>query len=288
MKDLRRPKRILTLAATLVALTTGPRAASPWVKPKGEGFVQLSLYGIGPYETLYNGSGEDFRTGRELTEYTVEVYGEYGLTDRWTLVGTLPFRLQEAGDLVSSPTLPSATVAGTFDRPGNLMLGVRGGIIDAGYVLAWQADFEFPTGDFDDPTGLSTGYDAFTVAPTIAAGKSFARAYVSGTAGVALRSDDFSSSWRVGVEGGFRVLRRLWLVGVVDVVQSFEDGDVQLPANNLQTGLYVNDQEWVAYGLKGLIDINDRVGLHVTFNWAADGNAVPKSMLSGAGVYYRW
>jgi hypothetical protein len=113
-------------------------------------------------------------------------------------------------------------------------------------------------------------------------------AYAFGYVGVGLRGGDFSSDWRAGAEGGFRVFGRVWLVGMIDSVRSFENGDVELDRTNLETGLYVNDQEYLAYGFKLLIDVTKRLGLQATTYSALDGNNVARSPLSGLGAYYKW
>ncbi len=280
--------RLLTLAVLALLAATDVDARSPWTQQKGGGFFQLSGYGIGPYERLYQRSGPEFVLNREVTDNTFEAYGEYGVTDRWTVVAVLPYKLTETGDPVPDPTLtPTTIAAGTFDSLGNAVVGARRKFVDGKFVLSTQFNIEMPTGDFDPVTGLSTGYDAFTFAPVAGIGKGFKNAYVYGYAGLGLRTGDFSSDWTLGLEGGYRFFGRLWLVGMADRRQSFLNGDVQLPRANLETGLYLNDQEFLAYGLKILIDIYKGFGIQGTTYTAASGNNVARSSLSGIGFYYK-
>jgi hypothetical protein len=279
--------RLLLRLAALALLGSPPALAqSPWTQAHGDGYLQLSAYMI-RYDELYRSSGPDFRTSREITDGTLEAYGEFGLTDDLTLIGRVPFMLQDAGDPVSDPSLPLSTSSGSYSAFGNLGVGLRHRWIDDGFTLAGQLDLQFPTGSFDDESGLNTGYDAFTFEPRVSIGKGFDRAYLFGYGGFGLRTDDFSNFWRIGAEGGYTFFDRLTLAAFTDVLQSFEDGDVELPAANLETGLYVNDQEWVAIGVKGLFDITDSFGLQATVHGAASGNNVPKAPLIGFGVYLR-
>lgn len=283
--------RLSSIATSLVLLVSGATAGagSPWTQKKGSGFVQLAVYTIGPYDNLYQSSGDDFRTGREITDDTLEVYAEYGLTERWTIVGSAPLKLLETGDPVANPSLDPPTIeAGTRSTLGNVRVAGRRKLVDGSFVLSGQLDLELPTGSFDEATGISSGHDAFTLTPSIAAGKGVSRAYVFGYLGFGLRSGDFSSDWRLGAEGGFRVLGRVWLVGMLDSVRSFENGDVQLARANLETGLYVNDQEYLAYGFKLLVDASKRLGFQATTYSASSGNNVARSPLSGLGVYFKW
>ena len=134
---------------------------------------------------------------------------------------------------------------------------------------------------------VQEGYDAFTFQPRVSIGKGWERAYLFGYGGFGLRTDDFSSFWRLGVEGGYRFFDRLTLAAFSDVLQSFEDGDVELPTTNLETGLYVNDQEWASLGLKALFDITQSFGVQATVHGALSGNNVPRAPLVGLGVYLK-
>ncbi len=291
MKHARSAGRILRIAilfAIAVAIAGDSQAQSPWTQEQGEGFFQISWFEIGSYDRLYQDSGGDLFTSREITESTVQAYGEYGVADRLTLLGSIPFKRPEGGGLVASSSFLPTIESGSLSELGNVQVGARYRFTDGDRLaLSGQLDLELPTGEFDPRTGLSTGYDAYTLTPLIAVGRGWDRAYVSGYAGLGLRSDDFSNDWRLGGEVGYSLFGRLWLIGLLDVRRSFSDGDVALTAAQLQTGLYVNDQEFVAFGGKALLDVTTRFGLHFTYQSAAEGNLVPRSPLVGFGAYLK-
>jgi len=119
------------------------------------------------------------RTGREITDSTLELYGEYGISDHPTLVGSLPFKIQEAGDKVANPTIsPISISSGSLSRLGNLRVGVRRKFIDNKIIFSGQFDLKLPTGTFDE-------------------------------LGFGLRTDDFSNDWRACIESGVRLFGRL-------------------------------------------------------------------------------
>ncbi len=271
---------ILSLAGTAVA-------QSPWTREAGGGYFQLSAYTI-QYDQLHRNSGPDFDTSREITDTTVEAYGEYGLTDEWTLVGRAPLKLLDAGSANAASTVPLSTLSDSFTAFGNLALGARRQLLLGEYVVAAQFDIEFPTGDFDRDTGLSSGYDAFTFSPSVAAGRSFDWGYASAYAGIDFRTDDFSSSWNVGGQAGTQISDRFAVAVTLDIVQSFQDGDVQLPRANLETGLYLNDQEWVALTLQGRYALNDAFGVQASIGGGVPANNVAKGAVFGLGFYYSW
>ncbi len=200
----------------------------------------------------------------------------------------LPYRSPDSGDLVPEATLGPTIPSASLSDLGNFRIGARYKAIDKKVVFSVQLDLELPTGTQDEVTGLSTGYDAVTVAPTVSVGRGWRRAYVFGYLGLGYRTNDFSSIGVAGAEAGIRFFGRLWLVGMLSIVESFRNGDVVLPQSNLETGLFVNDQEYFAYGLKGLVEITDRVGIQLTYYTASSGNNVPRSPLFGTGVYFKW
>ena len=278
---------VAALLGGLAALPPTAPGQSPWTREAGHGFAQLSTYAV-QYDKLYTSGSGDFRTSREITDVTVEAYGEFGLTDDLTLIGRVPYKLLDAGDAVANPSLPSTIRDASLTRFGNLAVALRQRWLDDDFTLSGQLEVELPTGDFDQSSGLRTGYDAFTFAPLVSIGRGFGRAYAFGYGGFGFRTGDYSNTWRLGGEAGYRVLEPLLVAGFVDVVQSFEDGDVRLPTTNLETGLYVNDQEWVAFGVKGLLQLGEGIGLQATVQGAFDANNVPKAPLFGLGFTFEW
>ena len=150
------------LAATATTTSTAT-AQSPWAQESGGGFVQLAAYSI-QYDKLFRSSGSDFRTSREIRDVTAELYGEYGVGEDWTLIGRVPLKFLDAGDPVPESTLPLTIQQGSFTAFGNVEFGVRHQFVqtEGGFVVAAQFDVELPTSDFDEATGLRSGYDAFT------------------------------------------------------------------------------------------------------------------------------
>jgi hypothetical protein len=87
---------------------------------------------------------------------------------------------------------------------------------------------------------------------------------------------------------GHKIIKRIWLIGFVDVVKSFENGNIALPIQNTFTGLYVNDQEYGAYGLKAIGEITEQIGLTAGFGGAFFGNNVPSQAAFNVGVYHKF
>jgi hypothetical protein len=67
-----------------------------------------------------------------------------------------------------------------------------------------------------------------------------------------------------------------------------ENGDVELPFHNRLTGLYVNDQGWLALGLKTIVEFDRFWGAVITAAGAADGQWVPQRPAFSLGAYFKW
>ena len=288
------PSRPTLLATTLGLLTLTAtqeaHAQSAWTQPEGEAFLQASLTNIGPYDTLFRRSGPDFTTGREITETSLELYGEYGLSEGWTLVGNLPFRSVDAGDLVSGATLQPVTIEeGSLSALGNLLVGVRHPLSAPGAdtALAAQLDLELPTGSTDSATGLATGLDAFTLRPWLSVGRGYGKAYAQAHLGLSLRTDSYSHDWRLGGEVGYRFTESLLVAGTLDLVDSFENGSVDLDPRRLETGLFIDEQEYLSPGIKALWQFGERFGLSASLRGAITGNNVPEAPFVMIGLTYR-
>ena len=286
----RLPSTLPVLRAVLICTLLAPALAaqSAWTQPEGGTFVQLSFNAITPYDQLYSDGGTSFVTGREMTETSLELYGEYGLFANTTLVGNLPLRNVDSGALVPGSTIQPVTIPeDSLSDLGNLLLGVRRQLSTGSLSITGEFDVEFPTGTSDDSTGLSTGLDAYTFRPLVSVGQGFGKTYLQGYAGLSFRTDDYSDDWRLGGELGYQFTPRFLLAGTLDLVDSFENGSVQFSSERLQTGLFLDNQEYASFGLKGLWSFSEHFGLSAAVRGAFWGNNVPEAPFLSFGVYYQ-
>jgi hypothetical protein len=111
--------------------------AGGWTQPKGKGYFKLSQQ-IVRAESLFlvTGTKTEIPT---VSGYTTSLYGEFGLHDRVTLVGYMPFYTNFAIDLEG---FDSTTGIGDSD------VGIRIGILTGGpTVVSLQALAGLPLGD---------------------------------------------------------------------------------------------------------------------------------------------
>jgi len=256
---------------------------SPWTKEKGEGFAQLSLMAIPAYSDYFKDQNKTRTSSREYSEVGVQLYGEYGILDGTTLLGSLPLKILRAGDLVDSV---SVSQRGNLVAPGNLKFAVKQRIYNDGIAVAGQLGVEVPFVSQDILTGLRTAFDSWTITPMISVGSGFGKGYVFGYGGLGFRTNNYSHYFTGGVEGGYKVFKPLWAMLFLDINRSFKNSTrVEFPAFT-DSGFYVNDQEWVSLGMKLLFEINQNIGLTTsTTLMAVAANQVPQSPSVSIGFY---
>lgn len=219
--SLRRSAVITVLSACFVATLAAEVRAGAWIKKGGGYYFKLS----GSYldsETEYDSDGnvvdilssEPLVTNTSYTEKSLRAYLEYGLSERTTLVGGLPFKVltsrrTEVTDLVDLIREVEITNAGL----GDLALGVRFGLRDAGTVVSVQGDMEIPTGYGSQPTngGPNLGDGVVNVAGRVLVGASLwpFPGYVTGHGGYRLRGGTLDDEWFFALEAGASASRFL-------------------------------------------------------------------------------
>jgi len=270
----------ITLLLSLF-ITSSIFAQSPWVKDQGDLFVNLSYSTISDYDELFG--DPDYNLERTITDRTYQLYGEYGLTSKTTILINLPLKSIHIEDL-ADPNVFSGTIPGTKTALGNIQFGLKHQFYNKNWILAGQISAEINTSYYNNDTGIRTGYDAATITPLFLAGKSFGKNFFQSFVGLNIRSNNYSSNFKIGGELGRNITRNFILIGFINISESFKDGTIDLPFVNEQTALYVNNQEYAAYGLKGILQFCD-LGFTASFANAFSGNNVPKQSAFSIGIF---
>ncbi|GAA3595991.1 hypothetical protein Q4Q39_07830 [Flavivirga amylovorans] len=261
---------------------------SPWTQEKGKLYTQLTFTTIPNYDTFFG--DPDYTISGKISDNTIQFYGEYAFSDKTSLVLNLPLKLISINDFENLLTNCTSDCSKDFNKTalGNLEIGIKHNFYKKDWVLSGQFSIEANTGSYDTTSGIRTGYDAFTFTPLFLAGKSFKRNYIQGFIGANIRTNNYSSNFKIGGEVGRKITRHIWLIGFVDIVKSLENGNIELPVENTFNGLYVNDQDYGAYGFKGIGEITNKFGLTAGFGGAFFGNNVAKQAALNIGAYHKF
>lgn len=268
--------------------TTFVFAQSPWTQEKGKSYTQISFTTIPNYDTLF-GDPERVLFGK-TTDNTLQFYGEYGLSKKTTLLVNIPYKLIAIDNYLDTRILSIVNPSQNFSKSalGNVEIGIKHNFYNKEWLLSGQLSVEANTGTFDASSGIRTGYDAWTFTPLLIAGRGFGKSYFQGFIGANIRTNSYSSNFKIGGEIGRKITAKIWLVGFLDIVKSFENGTIILPNSNVLTGLYVNNQEYGGFGFKSIYEITNNFGINAGFGGAFFGNNVAQQGALTVGVYKKF
>ncbi|MBK7939052.1 MAG: hypothetical protein IPJ82_19135 [Lewinellaceae bacterium] len=222
--------------------------------------------------------------GTLLGNYTTSFYGEYGLSNRVTLVAYVPFLVRntvnEGVGALSGELLQPGLENTAF---GDADLGVRVGLLrKGGFVLSGALTLGIPSGDFKNTDLLYTGDGEFNQLLKAEWGYGAARWYATGYVGVNNRSKGFSEEFRYHAEAGYWLLKNKLLASVkLAGVESFNNGDPSQAGN----GLFANNVEYTSPQFSLSYEHRQKWGISALVAGAFNGrNALAAPALS-LGVY---
>ena len=283
MKKMKNYTKLLFLLITVSAF-----AQSPWTQKKGKAYTQLSFTSIANYDAIFSDTNQNlFGT---YTDNTLQIFGEYGLSDKTSLLVNLPLKLIAVTDF-EDPRIDCSGDCGkdyNTNTLGNISLGLKHNFYNKNWVLSGQFFIEANTSSFDAVSGIRTGYNAWSFTPLFLAGRGFGKTYIQAFVGADIRTNDYSSNFKIGGEIGRKIGKKIWLIGFLDISKSLENGDVALPVQQNITGLYINNQEYGSFGLKGIGEFTDNFGITAGFGGAFFGNNVAKQAAMTFGVYHKF
>jgi hypothetical protein len=271
---------------TLLFISIYAFSQSPWTQEKGKFYTQLSLTSIPSYNTLFG--DPDYTIDGEITDNTIQFYGEYGLTDKTTLLLNLPYKAVKYNRNVICVTTPCNSIKNQKSSLGNIELGLKHNFYKKDWLISGQFSVEANTSSYNVNSGVRTGYNAWSFTPLFIAGKSFGKAYVQTFIGANIRTNNYSSNFKIGGEIGRKIAKNIWLIGFLDISKSLENGTIILPTENLFNGLYVNNQEYGSFGFKGIGEFSETFGITAGFGGAFFGNNVAKAPALTFGLYHKF
>ncbi|MCP4438863.1 MAG: hypothetical protein GY810_07950 [Aureispira sp.] len=226
-------------------------AQQAWTKKKGEFYTQIGASWIG-YGTLLNGNNDLLPIWRNVNDFSVQLYGDYGITDKWMVNVNLPIKI-----LTSSKTLNDSSYlseaplnAGNMVGLGNTQVGVSYGILqNKSFVMAAHMRFNmYPLAPRQN-TGFQTGYQAFGLMPSIAMGYGHQYFFASTEFGVNYRTHGYSLQFSSLTQIGTVIKKKFYIILGLDLlfsvpITTLRDGDAR------HTGLYLDRMQYQAPSIK--------------------------------------
>ena len=167
-------KQFTTYFILIISLSTF--AQSPWTKEKGTYYTQASFTSIPNYNTLFGDPEQKLL--RNITDNTLQFYGEYGLTDKTTLLLNLPFKFIKTVGTNSDNNTILEIEEGEKNSLGNIEIGIKHNFYKKDWLISGQLSVKANTNTFANNTGIRTGYNAYTISPLILVGRGYGKSYL--------------------------------------------------------------------------------------------------------------
>ena len=262
-------------------------AQSPWTPGKGKQYHQLSFTTVPAYDKLFVNVGE-FELERFVTDNTLQYYGEIGLSNHFSLTAIIPLKLLKSGDLSSeTPTLPIFP-SGNFTALGNVQLAAKYNFYNINdFAFSASMQVGTPSDANQKDTGLRSGFDAWSLSPSLSAGVNKEKFYSYSFLAYSWYSNEFASYIHFGIEAGAKLNKGLIIAIQISTLQTLTDGTYIPSEINLRSGLYLNGYEYTAFLIKVIKDlIPNKFGINGSLG-GGTGNLVAQSPALTFGAYFK-
>ncbi|WP_299015051.1 hypothetical protein [uncultured Polaribacter sp.] len=279
-------KKLTLLSLLLISLTSF--CQSPWTQEKGNFYTQVSFNSVANYDTLFG--DPDTSTFGIYTDNTAQIFAEYGISNKTSLLVNLPLKIITIEDFQDPRIDCDGDCSQNFSKTalGNIEIGIKHNFYKKGWLLSGQISVEANTGTYDGASGIRTGYDAYTFTPLFLTGKGFGNSYFQAFIGANIRTNNYSSNFKIGGEYGKKITEKIWLIGYLDIVKSLKNGTIILPVTNTITGFYVNDQEFGGFGLKTIGEFTKNFGITAGFGGAFFANNLAQAPSLNIGAFHKF
>jgi len=285
-------RSVFLVLFSLFITTTFAQFEGAFINHDGGGFVGIEggyqgFDKVHSKDTAYNGN-----LRRGVKDVTMRLYAHYSPIEQLSLFVSVPFHYVETDKVYTKlPTGFTDTLkAGDLFNVGNVQAGVKYKFYHKKtWIMAASVLGEFKTSYYENANGLKTGVEAFAFTPTFHVAKTFSdKYYINLDLGGTYRTDDHSGNFRAYTEvGGAFWKDQLWFRVAFDACPGFYNGRYQ-SENNLQTGLYLNNREYMSINIKAEYQHPVGVGLYVGVNAYFNANNMPAFPYVHGGLFYRW
>ena len=276
-------KNLIKSIIYLLILTPSVLTAQAWTKSKGQGFYKLDFTSIKAADVFdKNGDVVGFRT---LGNYTTSFYGEYGVSNKFTVLAYVPFYVRNVVNETKGRQTGQIIEPGIVNNNfGDVDLGFRYQLPIKNVAVAANLILGIPTGDAKQVDGLFTGDGEFNQLLKIGVGTGKKRWWTQGALGFNNRTKGFSDEFRYDFEFGYKFFNdRLLAIFKINGIESLNNGTAQAAA----TGLFSNNVEYMGIGPEILYYANAKktIGISARLAGATKGQNVLAAPSLSVGVF---
>jgi len=256
-------------------------SSQAWTKPKGEGFYKFD-YTLIQTNKVYDPGGKivPFRT---LGNHTLSLYGERGITDKFTIQAYIPFFVRNVLNETKGAQTGFLLEPGIEENNiGDIDIAFRYALPFGSLPISATLLFGLPSGNNTQNSGLFTGDGEFNQMLKISTGVGAAKWWTQFGLGYNNRTKGFSNEVRYDAEFGYKMLNdKLLTIFKLSGIESLNNG-TEGPSS---TGLFSNNVEFLSPGLELLYFIKPKIGLSFRAAGAVKGQNVLASPSFSLGVF---
>jgi hypothetical protein len=259
-------KKILFLFAISMFIFENTQAQQAWTKPKGKFFTQVGLT-IDNYDGIIpDGGGKTLVLNRKIQKNTIDAYLEYGISDKLTITGVVPFIT-----INSKNALANGLPDGSLNAFSNIQLATTYRFYrKKGLVVSGKVNIATPTASFDESKGLRTGDAAMALEPSLLFGYGHSKFFTSAEIGFGFRSNNYSSQSLLNAQIGKSFGKKQKMMIILNTVNRVSNKDGAFKdQNNQYTALFLNNMSFTIIGLKTGYKVTPKMTLWVNIRSSA-------------------
>ena len=256
-------------------------SSQAWTKPKGEGFYKFD-YTLIQTNKVYDPGGK-IVPFRNLGNHTLSLYGERGITDKFTIQAYIPFFVRNVLNETKGAQTGVLLEPGIEENNiGDIDIAFRYALPFGSLPISATLLFGLPSGNNTQNSGLFTGDGEFNQMLKISTGVGAAKWWTQFGLGYNNRTKGFSDEVRYDGEFGYKMLNdKLLTIFKLSGIESLNNG-TEGPSS---TGLFSNNVEFLSPGLELLYFIKPKIGLSFRAAGAVKGQNVLAAPSFSLGIF---
>ena len=281
-------RTLVILLALLLVTASNLVAGGPWTQAKGEGIFIANISPV-VYKTYSSSTSGGLDMWRRIAEVHTQGYIEFGITDRLLLLGNVQLnyvgssnKTFDSGDFMT--VLPPDKIFGM----GNSSVGLKYRLTNKNFLIALSFHIEFPGSSEKTAAGLRTGYDAWTFLPGVHMGQGFSNGIYYFIEGSFAGHTNISDEYRLKGEFGYHFKKPLIMAVAVNVKESLKNKTSSDSPNYRQTGLYLNNQEYITWEFKFVHEVTETIGWTSALAGGFRTELIARTPVISFGMYFKW
>ena len=263
--------------------------AQVWTLPKNSVYTNIGSTGY-TYSDKFDETGEIQPLSFDVTDNTIQLFAQYGITDKLTLQTSIPFKIISKTDYVAFGLPPEPTSLyysrDTIKYFGNIELGGIYKIFDGKPMVSVSLMASINSTDRNYISGLQTGFNSNAIKPGAGVMWSYNKAWLQYYIGAEIRDNNYAMALISNLEYGFKFGDAFYLAAQA-YMRFPEPGENDCDCTTTLTAMYNSNQTYVGLGLKGGYSYK-AFGINAGLNTAFFAKNAPAQIAPSISLQYKY